>query len=122
MMGKRKTYTGLQRAKFFEAKGGICHICGQKIKTGEAWDIEHIIPLEISEDDSEENKAPAHRKCHKAKTRKDSKDIAKCKRVNAKHIGAWKPKSSLSKGRFKKKFDGTVIDRETGQPVGRQAR
>ena len=118
-MTKRKSYTPHQRTRFFKEKGGICHICKRKIQVGEAWDIEHIIPLAISEDDSDENKAPAHSKCHKAKTRKDKSDIAKCNRGRAKHIGAWKPKSSLSKGRFKKKFDGTVVDRETGEMVGR---
>lgn len=118
-MTKRKSHTGLQRAKIFEARGGICHICGEKIKIGEPWDIEHIIPLAISDDDSDKNKAPAHRSCHKAKTKKDQTDIAKGKRIRAKHIGAWKPQSSLSKGRWKKKLDGTVVARETGQPVGR---
>lgn len=113
----RKQMTALQRAKFFDEHNGICHICEQKIKVGEAWDIEHIIPLKISEDDSASNKAPAHKKCHKAKTKKDSKDIAKCKRVHANHIGAKKPNSALSNSRFKKKFDGTVVDRETGEVI-----
>lgn len=117
-MAKRKQMTGLQRAKFFEEKGGVCHICEQKIKAGEKWEIEHIIPFAISEDDSFENTAPAHVKCHKAKTAKDKGIIDKGKRIRAKHIGAWVSKTPM-KSKFKKKMDGTVVDSKTGEPVGR---
>ena len=116
-MTRRKQMTGLQRAKFFKENGGVCHICGLKIQVGEKWEIEHITPFAISEDDSEDNKAPAHINCHKTKTANDKAIIAKGKRVQAKHTGAWKSRSPMYKTRFKKKLDGSVVDRETGEKI-----
>lgn len=127
---KRKPLTGLQRAKFFEDHGGICHICKCKIQIGQAWHDEHKIPRELANEDGEildpetgeyidvddpRNRGPAHKACHKPKTAKDISTIAKCKRVKAKHIGAW-PKSSGFKtnrnGPFKAKIGGGVERRD----------
>lgn len=33
------------RTAIFVASGGICHLCGGKITVGQAWEIEHVIPL-----------------------------------------------------------------------------
>jgi len=119
-MPKRKSHTPLQRAKIFDAHDGICHICRQKIQVGEKWEIEHVIALEISRDDSDENKAPAHTSCHRKKTRSDAKNIAKAKRVRAKHIGAHKSKNPMPGSRnhpLKKKVGGGVVRRDTGEEI-----
>ena len=104
-----------RRARIFEASGGICHICGQAIDgTRERWDVEHIVPYALTRDDSEKNLAPAHVSCHAGKTKKDVAQIAKAKRIAAKHQGAWKPQSTIpgSKGSaWKRKLDGTTIRR-----------
>lgn len=113
-MTKRRARTPLQRAKIFEAHGGVCHICGGKIGVADEWDLEHIIALKISEDDSDENLAPAHKKCHQQKTKADRKIISKAERVRAKHQGA-KPKSKFPGARgspLKRKVNGTVVKRE----------
>ncbi|MEX5513587.1 HNH endonuclease [Pseudophaeobacter sp. 1A09344] len=115
-MSRRRMST-TRRAKIFKAANGICHICGCKIDgTKEAWDADHVIPLEISGDDSDENLRPAHRKCHQRKTAKeDAPTIAKCKRVEAKHSGAHRSKSTLPGSRdskWKRKINGTVERRE----------
>ena len=110
----RRQRTSLQRAKIFNAHNGICHICGGKIHVGESWDLEHIIPLDISGDDTDDNLAPAHVLCHKSKTRDDKKDIAKCNRVSAKHKGAWKSRNPLPGGKgskLRKKVNGQVVPR-----------
>lgn len=96
----RRQRTTLQRARIFDAAAGTCHICGCKITTGDKWDIEHIIPLEISGDDTDDNLAPAHVRCHKTKTRTDAGDIAKCRRVAAKHKGASRAKVKIPYRRF----------------------
>lgn len=112
---KRRMST-TRRARIFSAHGGVCHICGQTIDgTREAWDADHIIPLEISGDDTDENLRPAHRACHSRKTAtEDAPTIAKAKRVHAKHTGAFKPKSTIpgSRGsKWKRRLDGTVVRR-----------
>src|SRR6056297_2954082 len=61
-----------RRAAVFAAHDGLCHICEGKIGVGEAWEVEHRIPLEISGDDSDGNLAPAHIACHRAKTKGDA--------------------------------------------------
>lgn len=112
----RRHMNTTRRAKIFKAADGVCHICGEKIDgTRERWDADHVIPLEISGDDSDDNLRPAHERCHRAKTSKeDVPTIAKCKRVAAKHNGSHKPKGTLpgSKGsKWKRKVDGTVVPR-----------
>lgn len=110
----RRRLTTLQRARLFEKHNGVCHICGGKIGVTEAWDVEHVIPLAVGGDDEPANMAPAHKHCHRTKTTGDRRDIAKCERVRAKHMGARKPSRfpGSRTSRFKKKIDGTVEERE----------
>jgi len=114
-MTRRRSMTPLRRARIFDAHSGTCHLCGQKIAVGEAWEAEHIIALEISGDDSDANLAPAHVACHRAKTADDAGRIAKARRVRAKHIGAHRPKATLPGSRaskWKRRIDGTVVRRD----------
>lgn len=111
----KRSMTPLRRARIFDAHGGVCHLCGQKIQVGEAWDVEHIVALEISGDDSDDNLAPAHRSCHRTKTKQDAGDIAKCRRVHAKHVGAWESKTPLpggKKSKWKRKINGPTVLRD----------
>ena len=86
-------------ARIFMAHDGVCHICGQKIDGGrEAWEVEHIVALEISRDDSDDNLAPAHVGCHKDKTRQDAADIAKCKRQERRTMGIKRTVRSVIPG------------------------
>lgn len=95
-----------RRARIFESAGGICHICGDKIDgIREKWEVEHVIALEISRDDTDDNLRPAHVACHKAKTKEDAGTIAKAKRVHRKHTGAHRPKKKMPY----RKFDGTIV-------------
>src|SRR5205814_1934012 len=119
---KRKPLTKRQRVKLFDSHKGICCLCKLKIRVGEPWIDEHIIPREISGDDSLDNRAPAHVLCAKIKTKKDQGDIAKTYRVRAKHLGIRSSRSPMAAGRrskLKRKMDGTVVDRETGEVIRR---
>lgn len=96
---KRGNLSTLQRAKIFTTHGGKCHLCDAKIDgVREKWEADHIIPLAMGGDDNEANMAPAHVKCHRTKTDKDVKAIAKAKRIEAKHNGARKPSTFQSRG------------------------
>lgn len=104
------------RAAIFLACAGECHICGGKIRTGEAWEAEHIIPLAQGGEDGGDNLRPAHAKCHKAKTAQDAADTARAKRREASHRG-WKapsvrPMPFGRKSPWKQKLNGTVVRRD----------
>jgi hypothetical protein len=122
-MTERRSLTKNQRIGVLWASEGRCHICGEIINpVREAWEVEHVIALAAGGTDDPMNMRAAHIVCHEEKTRADRKTIAKVKRVKAKHEGTWeRPKSArrISNPRLKRKIDGTVVDRETGQPAER---
>ena len=107
------------RMRIFADHRGACHICGDVINgVREPWDIDHVIPLALGGDDEPSNMAPAHARCHRGpggKTSADIAQIAKAKRVHAKHIGARQPKNPLpgSRGsKWKRKIGGRTEPRE----------
>ena len=102
MMTNRKRRTGKQRLALLKAHDGKCYLCNGAIGVGEKWEIEHVIALEISGDDTDENCRPAHAKCHKAKTVKDAATIAKAKRREIAHQGAAAPKQKIKSAPFAK--------------------
>lgn len=85
----RKRFSRRERGRLFNLHHGKCHLCNGKIQVGDDWDLEHIIPWELTRDDSDDNVKPAHKSCHKTKTADDVKAIRKADRKRAKHIGAW---------------------------------
>ncbi|MFE3837320.1 HNH endonuclease [Pseudogemmobacter sonorensis] len=103
----RRSISRTERVRIFDGAQGRCHICGEKIDgTYEAWDVEHVIPLELGGDDHGDNLQPAHRRCHAEKTKGDVRQIAKAKRVRANHIGARpRPKKPIPY----RLFDGTPV-------------
>lgn len=88
----RKHFSQRERIRLFTLNGGKCYLCDMPIKVGEAWEMEHVIPWELTRDDSDDNVKPAHVHCHKIKTASDVRGIRKADRIRAKHIGAIKPK------------------------------
>lgn len=102
----RKSFSRTERVRLFDLHKGECHICGQNIKVGEAYDLEHIVPWCLTRDDSDQNVKPAHKSCHKIKTADDIGGISKADRVRAKFIGAWpKSKATIRSGGFRKTRD-----------------
>lgn len=105
-----------RRMRIWTAHGGVCHICGAKIDGGkERWDVDHVIPLELSGDDSDENLAPVHAACHKAKTHDDVKSIRKAERMRQRNLGIRRcRKSPIPGGRgsgWKRKLNGQIVRR-----------
>lgn len=111
--------TPTKRAQVFRDNGGICYLCTRKIAHGEAWDVEHITPKALGGTDDASNLKPAHKDCHKPKTASDIKSIRKADRSAKKAAGIRKA-SQWQTGRhsrLKRRMDGVVVDRETGEPV-----
>lgn len=100
----RKSFSKKDRARIFTANSGICHLCDGKINGAvEAWEIEHVIPYALTQDDSDDNLRPAHVKCHRVKTADDRQIIAKAERRRAKHDGTWvKSKAKIPSRPFPK--------------------
>lgn len=125
MMTPRPSLSTRNRTRLFMLHEGKCHICGHKIDgTKERWDVEHIIPRALIGKlaDTDANMQPAHSLCHAHKTKSDVHTINKAKRREARHMGFKKSKTPLPYGRdskFKKRFDGSVVLRATGEPLGR---
>ena len=90
--------------------------CNCNLSLGVQFD--HDVPDQLGGDNSLENCRAVCVQCHRIKTRGDIQQIRKSDRQRDKHNGILKPKSSLSKSKFKKLLDGTVVDRRTGQIVG----
>jgi hypothetical protein len=115
----RKSLTRKQRVQIFMKTDGRCHECGQRLEI-KGWDAHHPQALALLGPDDIDALVPLCKPCHKVDTADDVKTIAKCKRVRDKHIGAKKSKSPLPFGRdspLKKKMDGSVVKRETGEPA-----
>lgn len=121
MSASRQEFTKKTKLAAFARAGGRCECgCGKKLMPGDV-EYDHITAAALGGDNSLENCRVLSRACHRAKTNGDVAAIAKSNRNRAKHIGAHKSKHPMRCGRhskFKKKLDGTVVLRETGEPVG----
>lgn len=93
----RKSFSTKERTRLFALNKGICHICEGKIDDSlDAWEIEHVNPLAMTGDNSDDNLKLAHKKCHAVKTKQDVALIAEAKRREAKFKGAKRPSSKLA--------------------------
>jgi len=123
---KRKSLTRAQRLDVLWASGHRCHICGTIINLarGDKFEVEHVVALGIGGQESATNRRAAHVDCHAEKTSMDRKAIAKTKRIWAKHHGipTKKKASRLTSTWVKRRIDGTVVNRATGQVIGKGGR
>lgn len=78
---KRPSMSAAKRARIFLAHAGVCWLCKLKIAADEAYDIDHQVSRELGGSDDDDNLAPAHKDCHRAKTSQDQKAIAKSNRI-----------------------------------------
>lgn len=104
------------RVRVFERHCGRCHLSGRLIRSGEAWDCDHIVALINGGEHRESNLAPALKGPHRDKTKEDIAEKAMVYRKRAKHLGIKKPARSWGYGksdRFKKKIDGMVVLRSS---------
>jgi hypothetical protein len=99
----RRSLSTRERLRLFMLHGGICHLCQGKIIVGDRWEISHDIPLELLGPDDDQNRKPAHYKCHRVHTAQvDIPNIAKAKRRYAANVGAIAKPSSLRSAGFPK--------------------
>lgn len=52
------------RQQVFRAARGICHLCGEPVKPGEEWHVDHVHPRSRRGADSLANYALAHKTCN----------------------------------------------------------
>lgn len=71
---KRKKINRKEATRLFLLHNGICCNCGQQIRPGEDWFIEHPDALVLGGADDDSNRRPSHVKNCKAK--KDAADAA----------------------------------------------
>ena len=111
---RRRSLSTRDRVKIFEQGQGRCYLCARTILPREPWEAEHSTPYAIGGSDAVEDLLPVHVACHADKTKRDVFEIAKTKRIHAKHFGAHKssrPMPGSRRSKFKKKMDGTVVER-----------
>ena len=77
----RPSMSKARRVRIFVKEDGRCYLCGEKVKIGQLFEVEHVIPWALSFDDTDDNLKIAHTVCHKTmKTGDDVARIAKAKR------------------------------------------
>ncbi|NBJ13303.1 HNH endonuclease [Microvirga arsenatis] len=116
---------GLSKTKvlaIWERHKGVCVNCGRPIDGArDKWFCEHIRALELGGTDTEDNLGPAHWECKRDKDAEDHARAAEAKREKCVHLGIKDPhRKPLPFGRnsnFKRRFDGTIVDRRTGQVI-----
>jgi hypothetical protein len=108
------------RAELLTRERSTCHLCLGPVLIGQRWEVSHPIPLALGGPDDETNRSVAHWKCHKVQTATiDMPAIGKARRVRSRHTGAAVSHSPMRGGRhdiLKRKMNGTVVMRATGQP------
>ena len=116
----RQEFTKKTKLAAWQRCGGKCEKCGSKLGPLNPPEYDHITPCGLGgKNDLDNCQVLGHKCCHKPKTGKDTKSIRKADRIAKKAAGIRNPSKfqTSRSGRFKKRLDGTVVDRETGEPV-----
>jgi len=119
---KRRAMTRARRARVFLREDGRCYVCSRQIRAhAESYHIEHPDALALGGADEDVALRIICVPCHKAKTAADKTAIAARNRAIDKGYAGKGRKSGKMPGgrasRWKKRIDGRVVDRETGEPV-----
>lgn len=101
-----------------ERQGNCCALTGKEFRPGDRIEYDHVVPLWLGGSNTEGNLQAVLHEPHKRKTATEAKVRAKCTRIRKKHHGLAKPKSSLSHPKLKRRMDGTVVHRDTGEIIG----
>lgn len=87
--------------------------CNSEIRPGDIVEYDHIIADAFRPDNSLQNCQVLLYACHKAKTKRDVKAIAKAKRVQKKHAGTFRPPRHIVPGskasKWKKPLHGNAV-------------
>jgi len=116
----RKRLSRKDRKSIFMKTDGRCYICTCRLEV-KGWDAEHPQALELLGPDDVDALMPICKPCHKVKTGDDRKVIAKCNKVRDKHTGIIDRSSRRGgfSGKFKKKMNGDLVNKETGEVIRR---
>jgi len=100
-------------AAYKRAEGRCECGCGAEIKPGDRIEFDHVIADAMRPDNSLSNCQVLLYACHKAKTKRDVKAIAKAKRVQKKHTGTFRPPRRIVPGskasKWKKPLHGPAV-------------
>jgi 5-methylcytosine-specific restriction endonuclease McrA len=100
----------VKRAAYFRSCG-YCEGCGRELAEGDI-EYDHEIPAWMGGAATLDNCKCICKSCHKLKTKRDVKNIAKSKRLQDKRIKARKPKGrpilGSKRSGLRKRMDGTV--------------
>lgn len=102
------------RLRVFERFDGICQITKRKIRAGDAWAIDHIVPLADGGSHCETNLVPVLEIAHRQKTSAENTERAKIRKIKAKHSGVHASRNPIPGGRrtkWKKLMSGEVVQR-----------
>lgn len=102
------------RLRVFERFDGICQITKRKIRAGDAWAIDHVVPLADGGSHCETNLVPVLEVAHRQKTSEENIARAKVRAIKKKHNGIHTSRNPLPGSRntrWKKKMDGSVVER-----------
>lgn len=112
----RRSMSATRQLRIWETHGGRCYLCGEKIRIGESWEVEHKRALGLGGTDTDDNCAPAHKTCHAPKTQADTARIAKAKRQKQAALGIktrkGRPMPGTKASGWKQKLDGTWVRRQ----------
>lgn len=115
-MPRAHHFTRKQRRALEDRAEGKCEKCHAVLKPGEG-DADHVIPVEMGGESELWNGQWLCRTCHKGKTALDVRMIRKAQAVGDKHRGVIRKKGFQSP--YRKKMNGDVVDRRTGELVSR---
>ncbi|QRG09831.1 HNH endonuclease [Xanthobacter dioxanivorans] len=112
------------KLRIWAREEGRCYLTGKKIRPGDAYEFEHKLALCLGGEHRESNIALALKDAHKAKTAEDVALRAKSDRIRKRHLGIRQPShmAGARTSRVKRKINGQVVDRATGEPIGGKGR
>lgn len=111
----RKEFAKRVKIQAWDRCLGQCEECTAKLTPGK-FDYDHVVETVLGGKPTLENCRVLCKNCHRAKSSERAPTLAKSRRQEEKHLGMrGKEKKPLSK--FKRKMDGTVVYRDTGEKV-----
>lgn len=119
MTDRREFPNAVKRAAYKRANNH-CQQCTALLCVGK-FHYDHVNPDQMGGEPTLENCQVLCSNCHQEKTSKrDIPTIAKAKRRESRHIGAYRPRHVMPGSRrhfLKRKLDGTTVIRDTGERV-----
>lgn len=116
----RKGFTPKQRQMVYDEFDGLCGCGCDEPLAGEAWDIDHAVPLALGGKHDLSNWIPRLKAHHKRKTASDIKSISKAKRIAKRETEGPKPAKLKGGGKIQsagfrkdisRRMNGSVVRR-----------